>query len=60
MTATIRRDSNGDYVITSKHPNFKAEWGVYTCTDATLYDVMARMSEWAYNEIRAELLFNVD
>lgn len=60
MTATIRRDSNGDYVISSKHPNFKAEWGVYNCTDATLYDAMDRMTEWANNEIRAELLFEIE
>ena len=60
MTATIRRDSNGDYVISSRHPHFKAEWGVYNCTDATLYDTMDRMTEWANNEIFAELLFEIE
>lgn len=60
MTATIRQNSNYNYVIKCKHPEFKEKWGVYICTDQTLFTVMNDMTAWANRELDVEMLFEVE
>lgn len=60
MTATIRKDGNDNYVIKSRNPKFKEKWGVYICSDQTLFIVMCEMTSWANNELKDEMSFDVE
>lgn len=62
ITARIRQDGNGDYVISAKdNINFEEKWGtVYICTDMTLYTVMQDMTRWANSMEDEDLLFEIE
>ena len=62
MTVTIMEEGNGWLIIKGEHPKFKECWngGRYHVRAEGLFDTMSDIAKWANNQLKEEMIFEVE